>query len=48
MMDVTVHGVDINGVQGAADLYVVYPSRDYLPERTKVFIEMLVDYFKKH
>ena len=40
--------IDINGVQGAADLHVVYPSRDYLPERTKVFIEMLIEYFKTY
>ncbi len=40
--------IDINGVHGAADLHVVYPSRDYLPERTKAFIDMLIDYFNTY
>lgn len=35
------------GVAGGADIHVVYPARDYLPERTRVFIDMLIDYFSK-
>ncbi len=33
------------GVTEGADIHVIYPARDYLPERTSAFIEVLADYF---
>ncbi len=33
------------GVSGGADLHVIYPSRTYLPQRTRGFIDALSDYF---
>ena len=40
--------MDIDGVKGSADLHLVYPSRDYLPERTKVFIDRLINHFQSY
>lgn len=42
---------DIKGLPSheiGVDLYVVYPSRKYLPLRVKAFIEALVEYFDVH
>jgi len=36
---------DEKGVTGGADLHVIYPSRKYLPQRTRVFIDSLATYF---
>ena len=33
------------GVSGGADLHVIYPSRTYLPQRTRGFIDVLSEYF---
>ena len=33
--------------ESVADLYIVYPSRQYLPKRVKSFVEQLQDYFKE-
>jgi len=33
------------GTTGGADLHVVYPNRDFLPLRTRGFIEALLEYF---
>lgn len=33
------------GTTSGADLHVVYPSREYLPQRTRGFIDALADYF---
>lgn len=33
------------GTTGGADLHVVYPNREFLPLRTRGFIEALVEYF---
>ena len=35
-----------SGLDGGADLHVVYPSRAYLPERTRAFINLLIEAFK--
>lgn len=31
----------------SADLHLIYPHRDYLPDRTRVFIDFVVEYFGK-
>lgn len=33
------------GISGGADLHVLYPSREFLPLRTRGFIEALTEYF---
>lgn len=33
------------GIENNADLNVVYPNREYLPERVRAFIKLLIDHF---
>ncbi len=40
--------MDIDGIKGSADLHVIYPSREYLPERTRAFIDRLLDHFQSY
>ncbi|GAD88638.1 putative LysR family transcriptional regulator [Vibrio halioticoli NBRC 102217] len=38
---------DFSDGSKTADLHLIYPHRDFLPTRTRVFIEFVVNYFKK-
>lgn len=45
LLDKYTQDFESDGTDGGADLNVVYFSRDYLPERTRSFIELLLDHF---
>ena len=36
------------GSNGGADLYVAYPTRQYVPDRVRVFIDFLLQHFDQH
>jgi len=37
-----------SGSGGGADLYVAYPTRQYVPVRVRVFIDLLAQHFERH
>lgn len=41
----TTQDFDEKGANGGADLHVIYPSRKFVPQRTRAFIDVLVAYF---
>ena len=45
VLEDTLQDFDEKGASDGADLHVIYPSRKYLPQRTREFIELLVIYF---
>lgn len=45
VLDDFISDFEPKGVTTGADIHVIYPARDYLPERTRAFIEVLADYF---
>jgi DNA-binding transcriptional LysR family regulator len=45
VLEETMQDFDEKGASGGADLHVIYPSRKYLPQRTRAFIDVLATYF---
>lgn len=45
VLDNYTHDFERKGTSGGADLHVVYPSRKFIPQRTRGFIEALADHF---
>lgn len=45
VMDNYTHDFERSGTSGGADLHAVYPSRKFIPQRTRGFIDALADHF---
>jgi len=48
VLDKYTHDYQSKDISRGTDMYLVYPSRDFLPHRTRSFIESLAQYFSEY